>query len=216
MKTVQSKKPNTDLDRLPAIVKKTLKFAMRHLRMGRCQHLPFHNVQHTKEVFLNTRLIGHHEHLSRNDLEIVLLAALLHDLGNANCFDGHEQVSKKIAKEFLSGHGYAQNETNRVVSCIQATQMPQTPKNTLEKVLCDADLFHLGTTDFIKKNRALRKEWKTHKKMEFSDAAWYGLNIAFLEQHRYFTRYGKEVLAKGKKKNIQLLKNKQKTTHEQA
>ena len=33
----------------------------------------------------------------------------------------------------------------RVSSCIQATRMPQSPLSQVEKIMCDADLYHLGT-----------------------------------------------------------------------
>lgn len=191
------------------LIRRAQKYALEYLQSSRCRYLPFHNAQHTWEVFLNVSLLGGHEALSASDLEPVLLAALFHDLGNAICFEGHEQHSMALAKDYLSQQGYAWVQTKRVMGCIEATQMPQNPKNPLECLLCDADLFHLGTSDFMAKNTALRKEWKEYQQREFSDEAWNRLNRSFLEQHRYVTPYGRQILEPGKKRNIRLLRQKQ-------
>ena len=41
---------------------------------------------------------------------------------------------------------------------IIATTMPQRPKNLVEKVVCDADLIHIGTKEFFRKNDLLKEE----------------------------------------------------------
>ncbi len=190
------------------MVKKTQQFALGYLEASRCRELPFHNVQHTLDVFLGTITIGQHQKIDTKDLEPVLLAALLHDLGNAHCLEGHEQISIEIAENYLLAQGYGKTKTAMVVYSIQATKMPQKPRNTLGSILCDADLFHLGTSDFLVKNRALRKEWKEFNNREFSDEDWYRLNIDFMDKHSYFTSYGKQILEGGKARNLRLLEQK--------
>ncbi len=73
-------------------------------------------------------------------------------------------------------------------------------------VLCDADLFHLGTTNFFYRNILLRKEWELFCDLKMTDEEWEMLNIKFLENHRFKTAYGKEVLEQGKQDNLIKLK----------
>ena len=72
--------------------------------------------------------------------------------------------------------------------------MPQTPVNSLEKIICDADLFHLGTDAFREKTNLLRKELKNFGDEEITKNDWWKKNIEFLEAHKYFTTYGQETL----------------------
>lgn len=189
------------------IIIKTRKYALEYLQTTRCTELPFHNAEHTREVFLSAKMIGYYEEISDEDLEPVLLAALLHDLGNATCFKGHELVSMDIAESYLMAQGYPKGKTTTVTRCIQATHMPQRPNDILESILCDADLHHLGGTDYLAKNKALRQEWATFHDLVFTDENWRQLNIDFLQEHTFFTKYGKEILEPGKQKNLELLKN---------
>ena len=93
-----------------------------------------------------------------------------------------------------------------VLSCIDATKMPQNPHDIYAEVICDADLFHLGTTNFRHRNLLLRKEWELFCDIKISDGEWQSRNIEFLEGHRFKTAYGKEVLEQGKQENLNKLK----------
>lgn len=196
-----------------SLVNEAQKYTLEYLQSSRCRYLPFHNAQHTWEVFLNVSLLGTQERISPQDLEPVLLAALFHDLGNATRFEGHERLGMALAENFLSKRGYPSDSTEIVLGCIQATQMPQAPQNPFECLHCYADLFHLGTADFMIKNAALRKEWRDYQEQEFSDAEWYRLNRAFLERHTYFTDYGRRILKAGKAENIERLYQQQHETY---
>ncbi|MAN29066.1 HD domain-containing protein [Mesonia sp.] len=189
-----------------ALLERTKNHCQQLLSESRCNELAFHNSQHTKEVFNSAKRIGAHENLSEDDLEIVLLAALFHDTGNMDCFKGHEYVSAKKASDYLNNINFDSAKTEKVVKCILATRMPQSPTNLLEQILCDADLAHLGKENFISKNRLLREEWSEHLKMCFSNKEWVKLNIDFLECHNYFTAYGKKVLQPQKEINLKILK----------
>jgi len=189
-----------------ALLEKTKYHCTQLLAESRCNELAFHNTQHTKEVFASAKKIGTYVNLSEEELEIVLLAALFHDTGNIDSFKGHEDISAKKASEYLNNIGFDSSKTQKVVKCILATKMPQSPTNLLEEVLCDADLAHLGKENFISKNLLLREEWSEHLKMCFSNKEWVKLNIDFLECHNYFTTYGKKVLQPQKEINLKVLK----------
>ena len=84
--------------------------------------------------------------------------------------------------------------------------MPQDPHDIFADVLCDADLFHLGTTNFLYRNMLLRKEWELFCDIIMTDVEWLLFNIKFLEEHQFKTAYGKEVLERGKQENLNKLK----------
>jgi hypothetical protein len=80
--------------------------------------------------------------------------------------------------------------------------MPQTPDTPLEELICDADLFHLGTDAFDEKNRMLREELNEFGDNHVSKKDWRKINIRFLERHHYFTSYGKEKLEPIKQQHL--------------
>jgi hypothetical protein len=59
---------------------------------------------------------------------------------------GHEMLALTCQK-ILNDHKVNQNVINKVAGCT-ATRLPQNPTSLIEQIICDADLFHLGTTDF--------------------------------------------------------------------
>ncbi|SHI98900.1 HD domain-containing protein [Mesonia phycicola] len=189
-----------------ALLEKTKKHCTQLLLKSRCNELAFHNNQHTNEVFASAKKIGIYSNLNEEELEIVLLAALFHDTGNIDCFKDHEDMSARKASDYLTSIGFNSSKIEKVVKCILATKMPQTPTNLLEQVICDADLSHLGKKNFISKNKLLREEWSEHLKMCFSNKEWVKLNIDFLERHKYFTSYGKKELQPQKEINLRILK----------
>lgn len=172
--------------------------ASRHITRRLIRELPhnriFHNLHHTLTVLQGVKVIGKAEGLSREELQIVKLAAIFHDCGHVKCYKGHEAQSMKIAEDWLRGQGYPEEKLVQVLSCIEATTMPQHPRNKLEEVLCDADLHHLAFDMYADYQEMLRVEWKMELGIELTDAAWESSNNKFLREHHYFTKYGQEVL----------------------
>ena len=188
------------------IIEKAKKHCLNLLKKSRCRFLPFHNVEHTMQVYEYVLKIGAYEERDIQELEPVLLAALFHDTGNATEFKGHENFSTIEANHFLAANNYPIASTILVFGCINATRMPQEPKNSLEKIICDADLFHLGTNSFRKKNKLLRIEWYKYWSISYTDKEWTSLNILFLDQHKFHTKYGQEILEPLKQENLRELK----------
>jgi hypothetical protein len=94
------------------------------------------------------------------------------------------------------------------VDCIRATRLPQKPANLLQQIICDADLFHLGTDQFEDKTRALRKELNMTSGTHVSKEEWGRINVQFLEMHHYFTAYCKERLEHVKQEHLKRLRKK--------
>ena len=73
-------------------------------------------------------------------------------------------LSERIGLQFLQERQASPELISQVTGCIAATRIPQTPTNLMEKIICDADLFHLGTEQFREKSRLLRDELEALKK----------------------------------------------------
>lgn len=166
----------------------------------------FHNFNHTLRVVNAALEIGKAYKLSGDELEILQLAAWFHDTGYADKYKGHEDKSKEYAKGFLESEDYPEGKKKQVLACIEATRMPQNPNNLLEKIICDADLIHLGKKSFFKRNEKLRKEWIASQDFQSTDEEWYYKNIDFLENHVYHTSYVQNEYGLRKEKNIRRLK----------
>ena len=155
----------------------------------------FHTLQHTQEVLTGSETMADYYHLEDEDRYALMLAAWFHDSGyTGGKALGHENVSVELASKFLNEHKVSQQVINKVVGCITATRLPQTPHSLIEQIICDADLYHLGTSDFKEKNKLLREELNDFGSLGLSKKDWRKKNIEFLSKHTYFTSYAKEHL----------------------
>lgn len=193
------------------LVRKSRAFSegvFKNLPEGLC----YHSGSHTAEVVKAAEEIGKHSSLTDDELESVLIAAWFHDIGFENGYAQHEKASSEKAEEQLSQWGASAEKIKAVQQAILSTQMPQRPISMVDKVLCDADLFHLSTEHAEKFGNLLRQELETTKGMKFTEEEWYRYNIQFMKGHAYFTTYGKTVLEERKKKNVKKIKKKLKPT----
>lgn len=166
----------------------------------------FHNIDHTREVVEAAGLLADHYQLPAGEKAALLLAAWFHDTGySSGQPKQHEEVSRQIATEFLQRKGVDQAAIDTISNCIMATKWPQCPTNLTEQILCDADLFHLGTERFDEKNKLLRRELNLLFEKKISKKEWRQKNIFFLQQHRYFTDYARTRLEPVKQQHLKEL-----------
>lgn len=179
------------------------------------KNIKFHTLQHTQEVVAACQVIADYLHISGDDRFALYLAAWFHDTGyTSGSSKDHEDVSIRIATEFMNSHSVNDEIKNKVTGCINATRIPQSPNNQLEQIICDADLFHLGTDGFDEKSRLLRQELNNFGDNDVSKKDWRKINIRFLERHDYFTPYGKEKLQPVKAQHLAELLGKEEKKHE--
>ncbi len=177
--------------------------------------IKFHTLQHTQEVVTACQLLADNHQLSDEDRIPLILAAWFHDTGyTGGEARNHEMVSVQLVTDFLNTHSASEEFKNKVIGCINATRIPQSPTTTIERIICDADLFHLGTDAFDEKNRLLRQELEEFGGNEVSKKDWRKINIRFLEAHNYFTAYGREKLQPEKEIHLAEVKQKDKTNGE--
>jgi len=170
----------------------------------------FHNLTHTQQVVHAAGEIATHYNLNEDDRVVLLLAAWFHDTGFKHGHpEDHEKESIQLATEFLKQQNADPELMQRVSSCIQATRMPQSPLSQVEKIMCDADLYHLGTANFRKMNQQLRLEQEAYFGKPISKREWRQRNLEFLESHQYFTDYCQKKLEPQKQEWIRELRKKQ-------
>jgi len=177
------------------------------LENSKCSKLPFHNMEHTQEVVANTKKILAKMTVSPLETEMAIIAAWFHDIGFCEAYKGHEEISIKLACEFLEHEHYKTSDIQAITQCIQSTKLPQIPENEIAKVLCDADLFHVSTPNFFYRKQLLRKEWENEFNKFYTDMEWHQLNLEFLQNHQFLTEYGMAVLERGQQLNIRKVEN---------
>lgn len=152
----------------------------------------YHNYKHTEEVVDVVKKIALKSGLGSDEIEVAILAAWFHDTGFTKTAENHEDASIEIAKNFLKENNYRDENIQKVENCIKATKYPHNPKNLLEEIICDADLYHLGTKEYADKSDLLRVEWEKTNGKPYSNIDWLEKNIEFFTQHKFFTKYAKK------------------------
>jgi len=157
------------------------------------QNLPtgtvYHNISHTEEVVKATTTLLENSKILEEDKECVLIAAWFHDVGYVNGVKNHEDLSKKEVLLFLKENNFDEEKFQKITACIEATKMPQAPKNEIERILCDADLFHITKTSFKEDSSLLRLEWELLEHKIMSDIEWHQCNSDFLQKHNFHTDF---------------------------
>jgi uncharacterized protein len=120
--------------------------------------------------------------------QLLETAAWFHDLGYVVQAHEHERISAEIAGSVLPTLGFSTEQVQTIQRIIMATQLPQSPSTLLEQIMADADLSVLGQTNFLLRNQALREELAVTHDTMVTDCQWYAGQLAFLRNHRYFTR----------------------------
>lgn len=171
------------------------------------EKLYYHNLKHTERVVEAATQIGQHYQLNDVDFFTVTIAAWFHDIGYLNGDGkGHEERGARMAQAYLEGTGVERNVIDAVSRCIIATQLPQRAVGLTEQIVCDADLYHLGTDDFGDRNKLMRKEAEAVQDRKISKEEWRRSTIRFLEEHQYYTDYCRLLLNEKQLENLNKLK----------
>ncbi|MEO8710768.1 MAG: YitT family protein [Parafilimonas sp.] len=168
--------------------------------------LTYHSAHHTEEVINHSLELGQAHSLSPHDLDILHTAAILHDAGFLISNIDHERSSCNLAREYLPQFEYTEQQIEEVCKLIMTTRLPQSAFDKISRILCDADLYYLGTNDYQLYSGRLYRELK-HYTPSISNAKWLLLQKEFLEAHEYFTDVAKTKLNSGKKTNLKRIKS---------
>jgi uncharacterized protein len=148
--------------------------------------LTYHGLHHTMDVFETTAELCKMEHINGENSTLLLTAALFHDAGFLINNKEHELLGCQIVREHLPDFDYSAEQIETICGMIMATKIPQSPKNHLEQILCDADLDYLGREDFFRIGDTLYEELRSYHVLK-DERSWNRLQVGFLESHTFFT-----------------------------
>ncbi|MBC7399671.1 MAG: HD domain-containing protein [Mucilaginibacter sp.] len=193
------------------LLQQVKKFVLSYYKTHSNATFTYHNINHTTDVVAAAKKIADHYQLDDRDYFAVLVAAWFHDIAYSSGFENHEEKGVIIAIDFLKGFELDEELIQHINDCILATKLPQNPNDILQSIICDADLFHLGTYDFRDKTNLLRKEFNALHGTAIGKEDWRKKTIMLMEEHEYHTDYCRLLLGDTKQKNLEELKNKLKS-----
>ncbi len=182
------------------------KYIIKRLAGDLPEGLHYHGIHHTKDVCKAVERLAIWEGVKGEELYLLKTAALYHDAGFIDSYESNEPIGARLAKEMLPNFGYTEPQIEQVIELIEATKIPQNPKNHLEQIMCDSDLDYLGRSDFYPIAETLKQELMKFGKFNGSDQKWIEMNIGFLSQHKYFTESSKKRRGPDKRKRVEELK----------
>ncbi len=186
-------------------LKRARNYALHRLAAELSPDLYYHSLAHTQhEVLRAAEQYAIQEGIAGEGLILLRTGALYHDIGFVECYVGHEAASVRISASVLPEFGYSAAHIDTIGEMIMATEVPQSPRTLLERLLADADLDVLGHDTFLARNTDLRNELSVFSQ-PVSDAAWYQTQLAFLRRHRYWTAVARNTRDAGKQRNVDRL-----------
>lgn len=165
----------------------------------------YHDVQHTLDVVESVQEIGQSFELGDNEIEMLILSAWFHDTGYDKGALNHEARSAKYAEEYLKKYDYSAEKIKVIQGCIFATKMPHEPETLLHRILCDADLGHLGQNVYWDRCSRVRQEMTLTQNSIMSELEWIDFELKFINKHKYQTTVANQLYGKRKEKHIRQL-----------
>ncbi|HIN33147.1 MAG TPA: HD domain-containing protein [Nitrospirales bacterium] len=175
----------------------------------------YHGIRHTRDQVLPyTKTLAESQGVSAEETLLLRTAALYHDTGFIKQYWDNEPVGVSIAEKTLPTFGYTAEHIEVVRRLILATRFPQAPKNPLEHILRDADLYNLGGEEsfWIAGDRLIRERVAHSNAIPskfqppYSIQEWWERQCQFLENHSYFTEAALRTREKGKQRNLETIR----------
>jgi predicted metal-dependent HD superfamily phosphohydrolase len=164
-----------------------------------------HTLHPTRGVVAVANRIAIAENISAHDKELLIAAAYFHDTGYIREYDKNEPIAARMAGRILKLIGYQPDEIKKIQKMILATDLEREPESLIEKILCDADLDHLGREDFFELDAKIRQGRRARGIDVSDDAKWYKGTLGIIKKHRYYTESQKQKREKKKQENIKRL-----------
>lgn len=171
------------------------------------ENLTYHGLWHTKNVYEAAGDFVNYYKLNDHDKLILETAALYHDCGFLNVYRNHEEAGCVITAEILPGFGYTSEEIENIQELIMATKIPQSPKQFLSELICDADLDYLGGDDYDRIASLLYEEFKEYHIIS-TELQWFEMQAGFLESHTFFSEFSRNHRDPKKLNNLEIVKQK--------
>ncbi|ACU59905.1 HD domain-containing protein [Chitinophaga pinensis] len=169
--------------------------------------LLYHNLSHTQKVVAHATEIATYYQLDEQTLFIIKAAAWFHDTGHLVAeMAVHEAASVNLMRTFMETQQISDTLIDEISRCIMVTRFPSHPQTLPESIICDADTYHFGTSEFKITDDLVREEFQLRLCRQFPD--WYEGALGLLKSHHFFTTYCQKKLDSGKFNNILYIEKK--------
>jgi uncharacterized protein len=168
-------------------------------------YLTYHSAAHTKYVVNKAIYIAEKENLPVDQVYLLKIAALYHDIGFLSGPKNHEEKGCEIVWDELPRYGLSEEQILQVCEMIRATKIPQQPTSPAAEILADADLEYLSTSLFGEVSEYLFQELRFFNKGLTRDK-WNEIQVSFIGNHSYHTKFCKRYKEFRKVANLNKLK----------
>jgi len=168
----------------------------------------FHNYAHTLSVVKAANIFSFYHTLSEEEKEILVLSAWLHDIGYLFDYNNHEEAGAQYALHFLLEKGFSHSTALQVRDVIRKTKFDEVPVTIVQKILKDADMYHLSQPYFFVETEKLRLELRDLAICNCSKEEWTLKNLDFLRAHQYHSEFAISYLTAGKMRNLEIIEKK--------
>ena len=173
-------------------------------------NLFYHNQTLATEVLETTKRIADHYRLDDRSFFIVCTAACFLYTGlHQSPPTDYQGKSAELAETFLQLKAVDSETIAEIKKCLLATGPSQKPETLLEKILCDANSYYLGTNSFRDKIRSLKKEEEALANAKIDGNTWRTTMINLFKTHRFHTDFCQLLLDQTKAGNLVELQNRQ-------
>lgn len=188
------------------IMMKTYDYVLQLFQKNEKKELVYHNYRHTSYVVEKCMEIGAHYSISDKEALLLFVAAWFHDTGYLFTDpELHEEKSVELMQNFAKKIHLDKSDVQQIEQCILSTKSPRNPQKLIDKILCDADTFNIGTKAFAVTNKMVMKEMQLLKNFKGTKEQYDEGTIKFLKKHTYYTQYCKQMLNKGKNHNLKMV-----------
>ena len=187
---------------------KAIKSAMKYVNslLLPLEEYYYHHYNHALDVMYRAVYLWEKEWVSKEDIEVLMLAAIFHDTWFVIQYDDNEEFWAKIAENYLKTILYPKDKIEKVERLILATSPYYTePSDLLESIIKDADLDNIWREDFFEKWDELKKEAETIKNIKIKDPDWHHSSLDLIYNSSFYTKTQKEERDKQKERNRALL-----------
>lgn len=178
------------------------------LERGLAPTLTYHSFEHTTDVLREAVYFALFDNLPTRSIELLVIAAAMHDAGFLEARSGNEPIGARYAREAMLRHGgYSEEEIKLVEQMILDTAVvmhdgapKQIPATELSKYLLDADLANFGRDDFFAKGELLAMESGDDR------ATLLGKTLALISAHAWYTNAARTLRQAKRDENLANLK----------
>lgn len=167
----------------------------------------YHRAKHTRDVISESLMFAWLSQVRGRELDLIMYAALYHDLGFIVDANGHEGHSQQLVRVDFEQHNLGdEGELNQVCQMIADTKLKlrgeslaQIPSTKLSPYLLDADMSNLGRADFFDCAELILQESK------LDGREFWPRTLGMLRGHQWHCQAARDLRTEGLATNIEIL-----------